>query len=94
LKNQLLPLVLARFPGFAPVWEKHRRVWKFKDAGLCNDMAQFAKYVSELIRTGAIAELRPVASTLEEILADCDSDVRYAVTVGFLEDLTTLVGRL
>jgi hypothetical protein len=42
---EVMPRLIAEFPGFRPRWEKHLALWKGKPAGSYNDIAEFAHFV-------------------------------------------------
>lgn len=85
--DELMPLILQRFPGFEGRWRKHLESAKGNDGGFCDSMVEFGHYITELIVAGNSDELKRFAATVEELIVSGDRDVRYAATIGLLEDL-------
>jgi hypothetical protein len=86
-KAQIIPLILDRCPGFIPTWEKHRAFWQDEEAGIYNDLAEFATYIVDCY---AHQDIEPIAAAfriIEELLSDGDEEVRTAASIGFLEDV-------
>jgi hypothetical protein len=89
-KPQVIPLLLARCPGFQPIWEKHQEFWAGEEAGIYNDLAEFATFIVDAF---ARQETEPVVAafaTIEELLDEGDEEVRTAASIGFLEDIQAI----
>ena len=41
----IMPRLVASFPGFRPRWERHLQLWNGEPAGGFNDMAEFVHFV-------------------------------------------------
>lgn len=86
-KSQIIPLVLARCPGFQPIWEKHRELWEGEEAGIYNDLGEFAAYIVDAYASQDIETIVAAFRLVEELLVDGDEEVRTAAAIGFLEDV-------
>ncbi|MDE3138006.1 MAG: hypothetical protein KGL59_15600, partial [Acidobacteriota bacterium] len=71
-KSQIMPLVLARCPGFLPRWEKHLEFWKGEEAGIYNDMVEFAQYIVDAYERGDREPVAAACGLMEELLIDGD----------------------
>jgi hypothetical protein len=86
-KSQVIPLILARCPGFQPIWEKHQELWQGEEAGIYNDLGEFATFIVDAC---ARQDTEPVVAAfelIEELLVNGDAEVRAAAAIGFLEDV-------
>src|SRR5579872_6239070 len=86
-KNQIMPLILERCPSFAPLWDKHRALWKDEEAGIYNDLGEFATFIVDCY---AEQDTKPIVAAfklIEELLALGDEEVRAAAAIGILEDV-------
>ena len=79
--------VLRRVPGFREQWQAHLDYWEGEEAGLCNDMAEFSRYVSTLIADKRTSDLGRIFSLVEELMVNGDSHVKDATATCFLENL-------
>jgi hypothetical protein len=86
-KIEIMPLVLARCPAFTPTWEKHRLSWEGEEAGIYNDLAQFATFIVNCYAQGHIEPVVAAFALIEELLVGGDEEVRNAAAIGFLEDI-------
>ena len=41
----IMPRLVASFPGFRPRWERHLQLWNGEPAGGFNDIAEFVRFV-------------------------------------------------
>jgi hypothetical protein len=89
-KTDIMPLVLARCPGFAPTWEKHRLLWEGEESGIYNDLAEFATFIVNCYEQRATEPVVAAFALIEELLVDGNEDVRNAATIGFLEDVQNI----
>ena len=85
-----MPLILARCPGFQPIWEKHQKLWKGEEAGIYNDLAEFATFVVDAYARQDTDPIVIAFGTIEELLSEGDEEVRTAASIGFLEDIQTI----
>lgn len=89
-KAQVIRLILAKCPWFTPTWEKYRTLWRREEAGIDNDMAEFATFI---VNCYAQQDTEPVVAAfgvIEELLVDGDEEVRTAAAIGFLEDVRNI----
>jgi hypothetical protein len=85
---EVLPRLIADFPGFRPRWEKHLDFWKGKPAGGYNDIAEFAHFVvQDLYPNGNTAELQHAFELMEHWLVNGNQNLRTLIAIGFLEDV-------
>lgn len=89
-KSQVIPLLLVSCPGFQPIWDKHRELWEGEEAGIYNDLSEFATFI---VDSYARQDLEPVAAAfaaIEQLLDEGDEEVRTAASIGFLEDIQNI----
>ena len=89
-KSQVIPILLVSCPGFQPIWDKHRELWEGEEAGIYNDLAEFATFIVDAY---ARQDLEPVAAAfaaIEQLLDEGDEEVRTAASIGFLEDIQNI----
>ena len=86
-KSQIVPLILARCPSFEPVWEKHRALWKGDEAGIYNDIGEFATFIVDCYAKHDTDPIAAAFKLIEELLVMGDEEVRAAASIGFLEDV-------
>jgi hypothetical protein len=84
---QIMPLVLSRCPGFKSTWEKHRELWQGEEAGIYNDLGEFASFIVDAYARHEIAPIIAAFALVEELLGGGDEETRGAAAFGFLEDL-------
>jgi hypothetical protein len=89
-KTEIMPLILARCPGFIPTWEKHQAFWQGKEAGIYNDLAEFATFIVDAYGCQDTGPIAAAFATIEELLVDGDEEVRTAGAIGFLEDVRNI----
>ena len=86
-KTEIMPLILARCPSFTPAWEKHQAFWQGEEAGIYNDLAEFATFIVDAYAHQDIESVLAGFATIEELLVGGDEEVRTAAAIGFLEDV-------
>ena len=85
---EVMPRLIAEFPGFHARWEKHLESWQGEPAGNYNDIAQFVHFVvKELYPTGKTADLQHAFDLVEQWLVNGNQNLRDLIVIGFLEDL-------
>jgi hypothetical protein len=84
-KSQIVPLILARCPGFQPIWEKHLELWEGEEAGIFNDFAEFATFIVNAYANQETETVVAAFGLIEELLNDDDEEIRAAASIGFLE---------
>jgi hypothetical protein len=89
-KIEIMPLVLARCPAFTPIWEKHRLSWEGEEAGIYNDLAEFATFIVNCYAQGHIEPVVAAFALIEELLVGGNEEVRNAAAIGFLEDVQNI----
>jgi len=89
-KTEVMPLILARCPGFVPMWEKHLAFWQGEDAGIYNDLGEFAHFIVDCYSRQEIDPIAAAFAIVEQLLCDGDQEVRAAATIGFLEDVRNI----
>jgi hypothetical protein len=89
-KKDCMQLILNKFPGFQERWQKHLDWWEGEEAGLCNDMSQFSRYVTELIVDKQLDNLPQIFDFIEILMIDGDLDVQNAAATCFLENLINI----
>jgi hypothetical protein len=89
-KSEMMPTILEKCPAFAPAWKKHREFWGDEEAGVYNDMAEFAQFVVDAYERGDIEPVVAAFAVVEHFLANGDQQVRDAAGIGFLEDVRNI----
>jgi len=85
---EVMPRLIAEFPGFRPRWEKHLELWKGEPAGSYNDIAEFAHFVvQDLYPNGNTADLQRAFDLMERWLLNGNQNLRDLIAIGFLEDV-------
>ena len=91
---EVMPRLIADFPGFRPRWEKHLELWKGKPAGSYNNIAEFAHFVvQDLYPNGNTADLQRAFHLMEHWLVNGNQNLRSLIAVGFLEDVQNVASR-
>jgi hypothetical protein len=94
IEADVMPRLVAEFPGFRPRWEKHLEFWEGAPAGNYNDITQFVYFVvRDLYPSGKIEEVQHAFDLMEYWLKNGNESVRELVMIGFLEDLQNLASR-
>ncbi len=87
-EEQVMNLILQKFPSFNDAWEKHLAWWENDKPGLCNDISVFSRYVIELIQKGESEEkLKEIFTFVEKLMNEGSQKVQEAVATCFLENL-------
>jgi hypothetical protein len=86
-KAQMMPIILEKFPGFAPTWKKHRELWGDEEAGIYIDIGEFAHFVIDAYERGETGVVVVAFATIEDFLINGDEEVQGAASIGFLEDV-------
>jgi hypothetical protein len=89
-KSQIIPLLLTRCPTFQLVWEKHQKFWEGEEAGIYNDLAEFAGFIVDAHSHQEINTIRAAFEAIEELLCEGDEEVATAASIGFLEDVRNI----
>src|ERR1043166_4368548 len=89
-ESEVMPLLLAACPRFAPTWQEHLAWWKGDDRGSYNDAAEFARYLVESYNRGDTSEFEFAFATIERLIDEGDENTRVLVIVGVLEDIQTI----
>jgi hypothetical protein len=90
--EMVMPDLVERFPGFRSRWDAHLDFWEGTEAGLCNDIAEFALYIQETMEHDPDSETLPAAfSRAEELLETGTDEVKDAVATCFLENLVNKI---
>lgn len=84
----VMPRLVAEFPGFRSRWEKHLALWEGQPAGNYNDVTQFVYFVvRDLYPSGKTEDVQHAFDLMEFWLTNGNKGVRELVVIGFLEDL-------
>lgn len=89
-KKDCIQSMLDKFPGFQERWQTHLDWWEGEEAGLCNNMSQFSRYVTELITNKQVKTLPQIFNFVETLMIGGDSDVQNAAATCFLENLMNM----
>jgi hypothetical protein len=89
-KPQVIPILLARCPGFRPIWENHQEFWEGEEAGIYNDLAEFATFIVDAFARQDTEPIVAAFAAIEELLGKGDEEVRTAASIGFLEDIQNI----
>ena len=90
----VMPRLLAEFPGFRPRWEKHLESWEGQPAGSYIDISQFVSFVVEDLYTiGKTEEVQRAFDLMEYWLNNSNASVRALIVIGFFEDLQNLASQ-
>src|SRR5690349_4825827 len=85
---EVMPQLVAAFPGFRSRWEKHLQLWDGEPAGNYIDIAEFVRFVVEdLYPSEKAEEVQRVFDLMELWLKTGHANVQELVVTGFLEDL-------
>jgi hypothetical protein len=85
--NQCMELILLSFPGFRERWNEWVAWWDGEESGLSNDMAEFSRYVADLIIQGQNEDLPQIFDYIETLMVEGDNEVKNAAATCFLENL-------
>jgi len=81
---EVIPRLIAEFPGFRLRWEKHLELWKGEPAESYNEIAEFAHFVAkDLYPNGNTANLQRAFGLMEHWLVNGNQKLRNLIAVGF-----------
>lgn len=86
----MIPIILEKCPGFAPTWKRHREFWNDEEAGIYNDVAEFAQFIVDRYEDGDTGSIVAAFAIIEDFLTNGDEEVRNAAGIGFLEDVRNI----
>lgn len=91
-KDDMMRVLLAACPSFAPQWEAYNNEWRDSDdeMPLYLALADFARHLVGMVERGETAVLPAVFAAVERLHVEGEHYVREAATVGLLEDLQNL----
>jgi len=91
-KDDMMGVILAACPSFAPQWQEFRNEWRDEadDFPLYLVLAGFARHLIAMVERGETSDLPAVFAALERLHVEGDHYVREAAAVGFLESLQNL----
>jgi hypothetical protein len=89
-KPQVIPLILTRCPSLRFAWEKHQEFWRGEEAGIYNDLAEFATFIVDAYARQDTGPIVAAFGAIEELLNEGDEEVRTAASIGFLEDIQNI----
>ena len=83
-----IPMILAEFPEFGRKLEEHLRYWGMTEAGLCNQMAVFQRYVEDLLQVFPLEteDVQRAFNLVERMMTEGDRELQDAVATCFLEN--------
>lgn len=91
---EVMPRLIAEFPGLRTRWEKHLQFYEGKSPGNYIDITLFVHFVVEdLYPSGKTEEVQRAFDLMEDWLKNGHVNVRELVVVGFLEDLQNLASQ-
>ena len=87
-RDEAFRIIQEAHPEFIPLWTQHVEWWDNKEPGITNDFSPFIQYVIGLIENEEVNELVIALKIIEKLLLEGDDNVKYGVTIGFLEGIT------
>lgn len=72
------------------MWEKHQVFWQGEEAGIYNDLAEFATFIVDSYSRQETESIAAAFGAIEEFLVEGDEEVQTAAAIGFLEDIQTI----
>ena len=88
--SEVVSLMLETLPGFRERWDKHVAKWEGKEAGLYNDVGQFAHHIIELHTRGDVAGVQAGFRLVERLLVEGDEEAQGLGIVGVLEGIQNI----
>ncbi len=87
-KRDTIANLLTSFPGFIENWNAHQLFWEEEDAGLCNDLGEFQRYIESLflVAEPPLATIAAAFILVEKLLREGDQEVQNAAATCFLEN--------
>lgn len=91
-KNDMMDVLLAACPSFAPQWQGFRDEWRDEahDLPLYLVLADFARHLIAMVERGETSGFPAVFAAVERLHVEGEHYVREAATVGLLENLQNL----
>ena len=84
-------LILDKIPDFEPVWQAHLDFWGDDEAGLSNDLAEFASYLVNTLSSLSSDKRKELFLLVEVCLNEGDEEVKDAIATCLLENLLNAV---
>lgn len=85
--NNCIEFLRNTFPGFKEEWSRHLAFWEGEEAGLCNDISAFSRYVVKVIQEKDSVQLQDIFDVVEHCVCSEDQALKMAFTTCFLENL-------
>lgn len=87
-EEDVMPRLVAEFPGFRLRWEKHLEFWKSAAAGDYNDIAEFVRFIVEdLYPSSDTQDIQRAFDLMEHWLVNGNQSLRNLISIGFLESV-------
>jgi hypothetical protein len=86
-KAEVVPMILAKCPTFIPMWERYQALLRGKEAGIYNDLGEFAAFVIAAYVRKDTESIAAAFAVIEELMVRGDEEVRAAAAIGFLTDV-------
>ena len=92
-QEQVTPLLIQACPSFTEKCEEHRAFYDHEDL-LYVDLGEFAHHLVELHKTNQTGEFTAVFDVIERLHVEGDDYVKEAATIGMLEGIQNVAGKL
>jgi hypothetical protein len=89
-KTEIIPTILTKCPAFIATWEKHQAFWQGEEAGIYNDLSEFAAFIVDAYSRQETETIAAAFRVIEGLLVEGDEEVQTAAAIGFLEDIQTI----
>jgi hypothetical protein len=66
-----------------PIWEKPQEFWDGEEAGIYNDLAEFATFIVDAFAWQDTEPIVAAFAAIEKFLGEGDEEVRTTVSIGF-----------
>lgn len=86
-----MPLLLQACPSFTESWKEHKAFYTEEDL-LYLDLAEYARHLVELYKSGQTGEFPEVFATVERLHLQGDDFVKEAAVIGLLEGIQNIAG--
>jgi hypothetical protein len=90
-KDDCMNFILDKVPEFKTAWQVHLDFWGEDEAGLSNDIAEFASFIISNIVKMDDEKKKNIFRLVEDCLNDGDESVKDAIATCFLENLLNAV---
>jgi hypothetical protein len=90
-KDDCMNFILDKVPEFKTAWQVHLDFWGEDEAGLSNDIAEFASFIISNIVKMDDEKKKNIFRLVEDCLNDGDEFVKDAIATCFLENLLNAV---